>query len=75
MSHQDKEPRPVVDITITVDGLEHRGNWFTFGGMVYVRSPMGVKTTWVGEGYNAGPIAELLLLEIVGERGKRVRGK
>jgi hypothetical protein len=55
---------PVLDITITVDGVEHRGNWFTFDGAIYVRSGLGNRSTWYS-GPNAAPLAELLLSEIV----------
>jgi hypothetical protein len=57
-------PRPVLDISVTIDGVEHHGTWFVQDGSIYVRSPLGSKTTWVHESTNAESLAGLLLVEM-----------
>jgi hypothetical protein len=58
-------PVPVRDISIVVDGVEHHGSWFAYGGTIFVRSPLGEKTTWVHASSHADSLARLLLGEMV----------
>ena len=59
---------PVHDITVTLDGVDHRGSWFVIDGLICVRSPLGSKTTWIRHLDGAQSIAELLFSEIVRDR-------
>jgi hypothetical protein len=55
---------PVQNITVTVDGVEHRGTYYTHGPMVYVQHKNGRKATQVGHS-EPEHLAPLLLAELV----------
>jgi hypothetical protein len=63
MSQEDTLPRPVVDITIEVDGVKHHGDYFVYDDAIFVRSPLGAKC--IPESSGAASLAKLLLSEIV----------
>jgi len=58
---------PVQNITVTIDGVTHKGTYYVRGSLVHVQCYAGTKTTQVG-GSTARTIAKLLLLELVREK-------
>jgi hypothetical protein len=54
----------VKTVTVTIDGIEHRGTYYVQGWMVYVQSEKGSKATQVGS-LSPENVARLLLLEIL----------
>jgi hypothetical protein len=61
--------RPIlVDrVTVTIDSVTHAGAYYVKGPFLFVRSPLGAKTTEVG-GSPPEAVAKLLLAELVRER-------
>jgi len=57
-------PTAVKLVTVTIDGVTHRGTYFVQGSMVHVQSTLGSKKTHVG-GSPPEAIAKLLLSELV----------
>jgi hypothetical protein len=58
-------PAPVLNITVTVDGVAHKGTYHTHGSMVYVQYGDARRNTRTG-GLTADSLAMLLLSELVG---------
>jgi hypothetical protein len=57
-------PTEVADVTVTIDGVTHRGTYYVQNSMVYVQSSTETKATQVG-GYPPEILAEILLSELV----------
>jgi hypothetical protein len=57
-------PTSVRNVTVTLDGVTHKGTYYVQGSVVHVLCDAGKKSTQVG-GSPAGMIAKLLLLELV----------
>jgi hypothetical protein len=65
-------PSPVKSVTVIIDGVTHHGSYFVQGSIVHVRSPLGAKSTQVGD-FPPETTARLLLSELVRE-AKRQAG-
>ncbi len=60
-------PTAVRSVTVTIDGVTHKGTYYVQGSVVHVQYHAGAKATQVG-GSPAGSIAKLLLSELVREQ-------
>jgi len=70
-----KTDRAPDNVSITIDGQAHTGQWVMDGQLVRVTSAYGVKSTQLGES-PAGLIAMRLLRELVEtERDQILRGR
>jgi hypothetical protein len=68
-------PTPMQNITATVDGVTHKGTYYTHGPMVYVQNGTKGKATKIGE-LPPESIATLLLSELVREDlARKAKGK
>jgi hypothetical protein len=55
---------PVYKLTVTVDGVDYEGTYYTHDMMVYVQYGTGRQETQIG-GTPAESMAQMLLLELV----------
>jgi hypothetical protein len=62
----------VKNVTVTIDGVTYHGTYFVQDSIVHVRSPLGAKSTQVGD-FPPETTARLLLSELVRE-AKRQAG-
>ena len=58
------KPTSVKDITVTIDGVTHRGTYYVQSSMVHVQSEKGTKATQVG-GSPPEMLASMLLSELM----------
>jgi hypothetical protein len=64
-------PRPtsVHEVTVTLDGVTHKGTYYVQDSLVHVQCDAGTKKTQLG-GTPAETIAKLLMSELVREQPK-----
>jgi hypothetical protein len=60
---------PVKPVTVTIDGVTHKGSYFVQNFMVYMVSKFGAKSTQLG-GSTPEALAKLLLSEMAREGPK-----